>query len=72
MLADISVKHERFFLESKHQKVMSIIDEIFCCSSPINIPSISKGLRVKNEYKLIGGQFFIDDLLNYNFINQRK
>lgn len=59
---------EGFFIESKHQKVMSVIDELYCYSQPINISRISELLKERNEYGFIGGQAFFDELLNYRFI----
>jgi replicative DNA helicase len=64
--------YEDFFLDSKHQKVMSAITEIYCISAPINIPYISKLLKEKDEYEFVGGQAFLEDLLNYSLINEKK
>ncbi len=59
---------EGFFLALNHQKVLSAIVELYCYSQPIDIPSISKLLKEKNEYEFVGGQTFLDDLLNYDLI----
>ena len=59
---------EGFFLESKHQKVLSVIDELYCCSQPINISRVSELLKERNEYDFIGGQAFFDELLKYGFV----
>lgn len=59
---------EGFFLESKHRKVLSVIDELYCNSQPINISRVSELLKKRNEYDSIGGQAFFDKLLKYGFV----
>lgn len=59
---------EGFFLEPKHQKVLSVIVELYCYSQPINISRVSELLKERNEYDSIGGQAFFDELLKYGFV----
>lgn len=59
---------EGFFLESKHRKVLSVIDELYCYSQPINISRVSELLKERNEYEFIGGQAFFDELFKYRFV----
>lgn len=59
---------EGFFLESKHRKVLSVIDELYCNSQPINISWVTELLKERNDYDSIGGQSFFDELLKYGFV----
>jgi replicative DNA helicase len=63
---------EGFFKDSKHQKVIFAISELFTYSAPLDAPNISIELKKINEYEFVGGQAFLDDLLTYSLINKKN
>lgn len=57
------LKPESFYKES-HQKIFSVIQELFQGSEPIDILTITNSLRKKGELDIVGGPYYITQLTN--------
>lgn len=57
------LKPDSFYKES-HQKIYSVISELFGDSEPIDILTVTNRLRKKGELDIVGGPFYISQLTN--------
>lgn len=55
------LKPESFYHE-KHQKIYSAILDLFDCSEPVDILTVTQKLRTRGELEFVGGAYYITDL----------
>lgn len=60
----IDILQPKSFYKDSHQKIFEVIQELFTKSEPIDILTITNGLKQKGELELVGGPYYITQLTN--------
>lgn len=62
--AAIEILQPKSFYKESHQKIYSVIIELFNNSEPVDILTITNSLKQKGELEIVGGPYYITQLTN--------
>lgn len=60
----IDILQPKSFYKDSHQKIFAVIQDLFTKSEPIDILTITNGLKEKGELEVVGGPYYITSLTN--------
>jgi replicative DNA helicase len=60
----IDILQPKGFYKESHQKIFTVIQELFEKSEPIDILTITNALKQKGELEIVGGPYYITQLTN--------
>jgi len=60
----IDILQPKSFYKDSHQKIFEVIQELFSKSEPIDILTITNGLKEKGDLEIVGGPYYITQLTN--------
>lgn len=60
----IDILQPKSFYKDSHQKIFAVIQDLFQKSEPIDLLTITNGLRQNGELDIVGGPYYISQLTN--------